>query len=109
MVSQRINKMLPILGADFVSIFLSLVGAYLIRFDFSISEQYINNLGKLLLVFIPIKVTIFYFFGLYGGMYRYTSIWDLINILKATFVSSLFLVAFFGYTIFFEGIPRSIF
>ncbi len=109
MVHQRINKMLPVLGVDILSVVLSLVGAYLIRFDFIIPAEYFQNLGFLLAVFIPVKLMTFYFFGLYRGLYRYTSVWDLINILKGTFVSSLLLVAIFGFAIFFEGIPRSIF
>ncbi|MBH49857.1 MAG: hypothetical protein CMG69_03795 [Candidatus Marinimicrobia bacterium] len=103
------NRLLLILGADIVAVILSLIGAYLIRFDFIIPNDYFQSIDFLLSIFIPIKIISLYIFGLYSGMYRYTSVWDLINILKATFVSSLLLVAVFGFTIFYEGIPRSIF
>ena len=109
MKNKRINKILPFIGVDILAVVSSLFGAYLIRFDFIIPAEYFHNFGILLAVFIPVKIATFYFFGLYRGMYRYTSVWDLIAILKATIVSSLLLVAVFGFAIFFSGIPRSIF
>ena len=109
MKNQRINKILPFIGVDILAVVGSLFGAYLIRFDFIIPAEYFHNFGILLAVFIPVKIATFYFFGLYRGMYRYTSVWDLIAILKATIVSSLLLVAVLGFAIFFSGIPRSIF
>ena len=87
MVNHRISKILPIIGVDILAVVGSLFGAYLIRFDFIIPAEYFHNFGILLAVFIPVKIATFYFFGLYRGMYRYTSVWDLIAILKATIVS----------------------
>ena len=109
MANQKINKILPIIGVDILVVVGSLFGAYLIRFDFIIPAEYFHNFGILLAVFIPVKISTFYFFGLYRGMYRYTSVWDLLNILKATFISSLLLVAVLGFATYFSGIPRSIF
>ena len=109
MKNKRINKILPFIGVDILAVIVSLFGAYLTRFDFIIPAEYLQHFGILLAVFIPVKITTFYFFGLYSGMYRYTSVWDLIAILKATIVSSLLLVALLGFAIFFSGIPRSIF
>ena len=109
MLNGNINRTLSVIIADILAISGSLVGAYLLRFDFFIASEYLQNLGILLVVFIPVKIISFYFFGLYSGMFRYTSVWDLVNILKATFVSSLLLGAVFGFTVFYAGIPRSIF
>jgi hypothetical protein len=54
---------------------------------------------------IPVKLFIFFTFKLYRGMWRYTSVKDLTNLIKATFVSSgliilaiLYLHQFYGYT-----------
>ena len=109
MINQKFKKILPIIGVDILAVVGSLFGAYIIRFDFIIPAEYFHNFGILLAVFIPVKIATFYFFGLYRGMYRYTSVWDLMAILKATIVSSLLLVAVLGFAIFFSGIPRSIF
>jgi FlaA1/EpsC-like NDP-sugar epimerase len=48
-------------------------------------------------------------FNLYKGMWRYTSISDLINILKATFVSSAIIILTILYLHRFEYYPRSVF
>lgn len=37
---------------------------------------------------IPIKLASFFFFGLYKGMWRYTGIYDLENLVKACVISS---------------------
>lgn len=109
MWNHKLNRSVPVLMADVLAVSGSLVGAYLLRFDFFIAGEYLQNLGILLIIFIPVKIISFFSFGLYSGLYRYTSVWDLVKILKATLVSSLLLVAVFGFTVFYEGIPRSIF
>jgi FlaA1/EpsC-like NDP-sugar epimerase len=57
-----------------------------------------------------IKISCFYFFDLYRGMWRYTSISDLLNIIKASCVSSLVIVCLilFSHSRFI-GFPRSVF
>ena len=59
---------------------LSYLCAYLIRFDLIIPELYFH----FFLISVPwivlLKLLGFYFFDLYRGMWRYTSIYDLVNI-----------------------------
>jgi FlaA1/EpsC-like NDP-sugar epimerase len=57
-----------------------------------------------------VKIGCFYFFDLYRGMWRYTSIADLLNIIKASFVSSLVIICLilFSHSRFI-GFPRSAF
>ena len=50
------NRLLLILGADIVAVILSLIGAYLIRFDFIIPNDYFQSIDFLLSIFIPIKI-----------------------------------------------------
>ncbi len=52
---------------------------------------------------------IFYYFGLYKGMWRYTSIKDLENIIKASFISSACIIVFILSIHRFIGYPRSVF
>ena len=76
--------------SDFAMVFLSVLVSLLIKFDFTIPNyftQYLNLTN--LFFFIFLKITLFFVFNLYRGMYRYTSIWDLVNILKANSISSL--------------------
>ena len=103
------KRNLIILSLDILAVFCSIIIAYLLRFDFLLSGEYIHSILIAVSIAIPVKIAIFYLFGLYKGMYRFTSLWDIINILKATILSSLLLIAIIGFMTFFKGIPRSIF
>ena len=74
---------------DTFAIILSICFAYLLRYDFVFSYNSLFLLASYLLWVFPIKIIIFFGFGLYKGMYRYTSIWDLYNVAKATLLSFL--------------------
>ena len=80
---------------DLIMIVVSLLLAISLRYDFSIPTASVTGLGVYLIWALPVKLSVFYFFGLYRGMYRYTSIWDLINIGKATVIASLIINSVF--------------
>jgi len=80
---------------DTLVIIMSISLAYLLRYDFKVSSDSIFLLGAYLLWAFPVKISIFYAFGLYKGMYRYTSIWDLVTVAKATLLSSLIINSVF--------------
>ncbi len=79
---------------DIILAGISWYGAFLLRFNFNIPELYFNMAVQALPAVILIKIIIFYFFNLYRGMWRYTSIVDLFNIIKAS-VLSTFIIFFF--------------
>lgn len=99
-----------VLLADILLLSISLFLAYLIRFDFHLPRQHSMLLYQLLPFVLIIKISCFYFFDLYRGMWRYTSISDLLNIIKASCVSSLVIVCLilFSHSRFI-GFPRSVF
>jgi len=68
--------------ADGIVIIFSLLMAYWLRFDFRLPSDYWSNFGTSLLFIVPLKLLIFRAFGLYRGIYRYTSIWDGVKVLK---------------------------
>ena len=80
---------------DTLAVIASIFIAYISRFDFQFTSDTLLILGQYLLWTYPVKIIVFYFFGLYKGMYRYTSIWDLLNVAKATILSSLVINTFF--------------
>ena len=94
---------------DLFAIVISFFGAFLLRFDFTIPAEYSSIYWVWLPVFIVIKLAIFSLFGLYKGIWRYTSLWDLINIAKAVFIASIILIVVFGFIEGLEKFPRSIF
>jgi FlaA1/EpsC-like NDP-sugar epimerase len=84
--------------------------AYLVRFDFHLPQPHAVLLYRIVPLVLIIKIIIFYFFDLYRGMWRYTSVSDLLNIIKASSVSSLLVICIILFTHFrFIGFPRSAF
>lgn len=95
--------------SDAVLFFAAIVLGYLIRFDFDIPHIYREQIVQLLLAAIPLKLILFFLFGLYRGMWRYTCLGDLWQIVQASLVSSLALVAIMFAWNRLEGFPRTVF
>ncbi len=87
----------------------SLYAAHLVRFDFDIPQHFLRLLYRMLPFVLVTKVISFYFFDLYRGMWRYTSIVDLLNIIKASILSSLLIISFILFSTRFQGFSRSVF
>lgn len=79
--------------ADVALFVLAYVSAYLFRFDSEIPAAHEMVMATTLLPIVLTKMTLAHAFGLYRGMWRYTSIVDLLNIAKMTVVSSLLILA----------------
>ncbi|MFZ3157726.1 MAG: nucleoside-diphosphate sugar epimerase/dehydratase [Smithella sp.] len=88
---------------------LSIVVSYLLRFEFSLSPFYIQQIKTVLLWIIPLKVIVFIFSGIYRGMWRYTSIRDFWLLARACLLSTLLILAVILYISGFKGYSRSIF
>ena len=93
---------------DTLAVIASIFIAYISRFDFQFTADTLLILGQYLLWTYPVKIIVFYFFGLYKGMYRYTSIWDLLNVAKATILSSLVINTFFVIIPALRALPPSV-
>lgn len=119
MLSQLHNRRFYIvMAADIVIFVAAYVGAYLLRFDFTLEPYYRVQLYKMLPFLLPGKILIFFIFGLYRGMWRYTSLNDLWRLAQATLLSMLFYMAaahfIFNFHLlppvaFSKGYPRSVF
>ncbi len=83
--------------------------AYLLRFDNGIPERWADLLGTTIGFVIVGKVAIFYAFGLYDKWWRYVSLRDFEQILRACIVASLVLVgALFVWSPTENTLPRSV-
>ena len=89
-----------VLGALFI--------AFLLRFDFAIPEYLIGNLFTYIPVILFAKLTSFFIFGLYRGMWRYTSISDFISIAQASSFGSLLSLAIFALLYGLSGFPKTV-
>ncbi|MCP4161902.1 MAG: polysaccharide biosynthesis protein [Deltaproteobacteria bacterium] len=104
----RKNSLIIII-LDMIIIIGSLFISYLIRFDFNPDRIDVPQIKQFLPLLIITKFFCFFVFDLYKGMWRYTSIRDMINILKSTFISSTIVVILILIFYRFEGFSRSIF
>ena len=96
------------LSADIFIIGLSLYLSYALRFDFAIPSHYFNDLGYVFIILLFSKISSFLFFKLYQGMWRFTSISDLINVLKSTFIASLFSISVILLVLGPNSVPRTV-
>lgn len=94
--------------ADAAMIALVYFLAYLLRFDREIPPEEWINIKKTLPFIIPLKLSVFFMFGLYQGMWRYTSLVDLKKIVAASFVASMTIVTIMLYK-YRIGFPRSVY
>ena len=78
-VLKRPNFWIVFLG-DTVLVGLAYFLAYYLRFDGNISAASLAQWKNTVVWIIPLKLASLYFFGLYKGMWRYTSIHDFINL-----------------------------
>ncbi len=96
--------------SDIISILCGFIFALYIRNDFLYPELLLDkNIIHMLVFFVCAKLFSFYLFGLYRGMWRYTSLIDMYNITKANALGTLVVIATIGYFRGFEGIPRAVF
>ncbi len=109
-LKKRLNRNLVLLIAgDSLIITLSIYMSILFRFDFSIPSV-LNNLliVQNFIYLITLKIFCFRFFKLYRGMWRYTSVWDMMNIVKANILSTILLVGIIMFFIGFNNLSRSL-
>lgn len=105
---RNLNFYLMVLD-DMVLFALAFVGAHLVRFDFEFSANMLSKVVSLLPILVPAKTIIFFFLGLYRGMWRYSGISDVWRLLKATVLSSLVIVSIILFFYRFQGYSRGVF
>ncbi|MHB9074082.1 MAG: polysaccharide biosynthesis protein [Desulfobaccales bacterium] len=98
-----------VLAVDLALFVASFVGAFLLRFDFTLAPFYQDMIVGLLPFLLPGKILIFFLFGMYRGMWRYTSLNDLWRLVQASFLAMLFYIAATLFIHGFQGVPRSVF
>ena len=83
--------------------------SFVLRFDFIIPAVYWTVFLKTFPIIILLKLVVFYYSGIYYGLWRYVSIGDIWQIIKANFISTLFFVLVIVLMPGVSGFPRSIF
>jgi len=98
-----------VLGVDLLLLVAAHLLAYLIRFDGVIPLEQRANIPAVLAFLLSVKLVLFHLFGVYRGMWRYTSLADLLNILKACVVAGFITLGGILLLNRFEGFSRSVF
>jgi len=102
-------KFWVILAVDALLIVLAHYLAFAIRFESILQGQVLRQFAGLLPLVLCVKIPSFYAFGLYRGMWRYTSLGDIVNILIATLFSSALVILLLLYSAHVIGFSRSVF
>jgi FlaA1/EpsC-like NDP-sugar epimerase len=101
-----------VLSSDIILLIFALYFSYLLRFEGNVlpaEMRWFEQFLTILPIIVLLKIVVFYFFGLYRGMWRYTSTRDLLNIIQATSLAAVLLVAILLYINRFQGLSRSVF
>ena len=97
-----------VLAIDVLLLSLSWFAAYLVRFDLDIPEKFVDEMLAILPVAILIKLLCLYFFDVYRGMWRFTSVRDLFGIIKAVSLSTLLIIVWALLIYRYKNVPRSV-
>ena len=98
-----------VFGIDLFLLSSAFFVAHLVRFEFDLPPNFVSLFKRMLPLVLLTKICCFYFFDLYRGMWRYTSISDLLNIIKASCISTLLIICIIFLRYRFIGFSRSIF
>jgi FlaA1/EpsC-like NDP-sugar epimerase len=97
-----------LLSIDALLLGISWFASYLVRFDFDIPEKFLDEMVGILPVAVLIKFICLYAFNVYRGMWRFTSVQDLLDIIKATSLSTLLISVWIVLIYRYKNVPRSI-
>lgn len=104
---NNIFRRLTLVFFDICIVIFSLYFSFILRFDGKVPEQHIEQFKDTYIFVIIITVICFFALNLYGRIWKYASINELISIVLATAFSSL---AVLGYTFMIQNTyPRSIY
>lgn len=107
---SRNPKFWLIWATDIFLLMLALYFSYCLRFgEIVITGSQFQQFSSIFPLILLIKIPVFYFSGLYRGMWRYTSTDDLANIIKAILVAGGIIIISLLYLTRFESLSRSIF
>lgn len=95
---------------DIIAFSASLILAFEIRFEFNPLMNFNYNLLLFIVVFLLVKISVFYTLRLYDISWRFVSLQDLANIGKAILLSNgILFIIIYGFNLqLFAGFPRSI-
>ena len=102
------QKMLELV-VDFFVISASYIGAYLLRYEGALAPVNMNLILNSLPLIIIIKLSSFYWFGLYRGVWQYVGLHDLFSVIKAVTIGCVASIIALVFIFHIEGYSRAVF
>lgn len=94
---------------DFIVISMSYIASYLLRYDGVISQVNLDLIINSLPILMIIKLSSFYWFGLYKAVWQYVGLHDLFNIFKAVTFGCIMSIISLVFMFRIEGYSRAVF
>ncbi len=94
---------------DLLFITASYVLSYYLRLNFQLADTEFSAMLVSVPIVIVIRTAVFYYYGLYRGVWKYTTFDDIIRIVKAVSVGSAIMIVSFTLLFRFTAFPRSVF
>ncbi|MBL8601286.1 MAG: polysaccharide biosynthesis protein [Myxococcales bacterium] len=101
-------RRLLVVGVHLVLWCAATVGAFVLRFDGHVSPWYWERLAIWIPVGLALRTAIYFYFGLFHGLWRYTGVRDLLSLFKAASLSTAAMVLYVA-LIGPGGVPRSVY
>ena len=103
------TKFYLMIVADSIIFVITLIAAYLFRFEFILNQYNIAQIQNVVFWIIPLKIIVFLSLGIYRGMWRYTSVKDFWMLGQACLLSTFLIMAIILYTSSFQGFSHAVF
>jgi len=103
------SNFLLTLAVDLLILIVSYYMAHLIRYDFNIPDWASQRFFETSAYVLVFKLICFYLFDVYRGMWRYTSLKDILDIVKASAVATISIIVIVLFATRFEHFSRSVF
>jgi hypothetical protein len=97
------------IGLDLILIAVAYLGAYFLRMNFRFTETEGMAVIRALPIVLIVRSAVFYKYGLYRSVYKYTSTADIVRILKAVTMGSAIILTVVVLLYRFVAFPRTLF
>ena len=97
------------IGLDLVLITVAYLGAYFLRMNFRFTEPEGTAVLRALPIVLIVRSAVFFKFGLYRSVYKYTSTADIVRILQAVTLGSAIILTIVVLLYRFVAFPRTLF
>ena len=92
MDKQKALRVVGLFIADIVTIFVSVYGALILRFNGPIETMYLHRANSMIIPVVVVCYGILYAFEMYKGIWKYASIAELWNIIFSSITSTLAII-----------------